>query len=157
MGRPKLLDEDLIDSWCEAISTGLTPRLTCYRLGIAYSAAMNWLAKGERDTEAGEDTIEARFVDRHAHARTLRAGKWLEVIQEIAQNGEKDSDRRGSAQWLLERCEPEEFGGKSKVELTGADGGAVQVQASVVVLPGKLSVTDWVAQVNAAVSSDGDK
>ena len=155
MARPKLLDDDLIESWCEAIATGLTPRLVCYRLGIAYSNAKAWLAKGESDHEAGEDTIEAAFSARHARARQERAGRWLEVIEQVAIGGEKDSDRRGSAQWLLEHCEPEEFGAKAKVELTGKDGGAVQVDHKRDL--SKLSDTDLDLLTALLAKADGEQ
>lgn len=147
MARPKLLDDDMIESWCEAIATGLTPRLTCYRIGLDYSTSKKWLAKGESDTEAGEDTIEARFFARHTRARADRSGKWLEALT------------AGSTQdlrWLLEHCEPEEFGAKSKVEVTGKDGGAVKVESFVAVVPPRLSPEEWAKQYAPAKANDGD-
>jgi hypothetical protein len=143
-GRPKLLDDDLIESWCEAIATGLTPRLTCYRIGIDYSTAKKWLSKGDADHEACEDTIEARFFARHTRARADRSGRWLEALT------------AGSTQdlrWLLEHCEPEEFGAKSRVELTGKDDGPIQTATHIVILPAKMTVDEWQAAALTAVKN----
>lgn len=155
-GRPKLLDDDLIESWCEAIATGLTPRLVCYRIGINYGQSCTWLQRGNSDLEEGVDSVEARFARRHAGAREARSGRWLQVLEDVAQGAEKDSDRRGAATWLLEHCEPEEFGAKSKVEVTGKDGGAVQVQSFVAVVPPRLSPEEWAKQYAPAKANDGD-
>lgn len=65
-----------------------------------------------------------------------------------------DKDWRALA-WVQEHRFPDRYG-KRQVELTGKDGAAIQVATSVVVLPGKVSVDEWVKSVNAAVI-DGDK
>lgn len=91
---------------------------------------MDYVAEGEADIAAGRTSEAASVAERYARARATRRDGWLGVVHGVAHAGEKDSDRRGAATWLLEHCEPEEFGAKAQIELTGKDGGPVQVAAA---------------------------
>lgn len=144
MAPPRKLDDDLIEAWCEAISVGLTPRLVCGKLGISTTIWDKWKAKGDADIEAGIDSLEARLVGRHARAKAERNGNWLTGLNMQAQSDPS------SLRWLLEHCAPDDYG-KNRIELTGKDGGPVAVAQTVVVLPAKMSVDEWVASVNATL------
>lgn len=146
---------DIVDAFAEAIEHGHTLRSACGFIGVSLRAINQHLADGKVDIEEGRKTADAAFAHRYARARAARVNKWLGIVGQVAEGAEKDSDRRGSAQWLLEHCEPEEFGAKSKMEVTGKDGGAVQVQAGVVLLPATLSPDEWLAQFAGNGDADG--
>lgn len=58
-----------------------------------------------------------------AMARAAVAGKVLKLVMDYA---EKDP---ATARWWLEKLRPEEYGRRDKVEVTGKDGEAIQVEA----------------------------
>ena len=125
-GPPRKLDDDLIEAWHEAISLGLTPNLTCMRMGFSTTIWKTWKEQGETDIENGVDSLEARLVTRHARALGERSGNWLTMLQSEAQKGDAATVR-----WLLERCHQDVYALQRKVELTGKDGGAIAVSHTV--------------------------
>lgn len=156
MGRPSILNDAIIEAYGNALDVGHTVRSACAFCGLDMHSVQDWRQKGDADLEAGNsETLHARFATRYAHARGVRMNRWLGIIDGIATGAEKDSDRRGSAQWLLEHCEPEEFGAKAKVELTGKDGGPVQTQNFVAVVPPRLTAAEFAAQY-AAKAADAE-
>ena len=155
MAKTVLCDE-IIEAYGNALDTGHTVRTACAFVGLSMQSVQAWRTQGDADIEAGDtETLHARFSTRYAHARATRANRWLGVIDGLATGAEKDSDRRGSAQWLLEHCEPEEFGAKAKVELTGKDGGAVQVDHKRDL--SKLSDTDLDLLTALLAKADGEQ
>jgi hypothetical protein len=154
IGRPTVLDDDVIEAYGNALDTGHTVRTACAFVGLSMQSVQAWRKQGDDDLEAGKtDTLHARFSRRYAHARANRVNRWLGVVDQIAAGAEKDSDRKASATWLLEHCEPEEFGAKSRVELTGKDDGPIQTATHIVILPAKMTVDEWQAAALTAVKN----
>ncbi len=96
-----------------------------------------WLARGRAAIEASEDNdapipeSERPFVDFARRVDTARAravARNVTIIQEAAPN-----DWRAAA-WWLERAHPDEYGRSTRMEVTGAGGGAVEVHSEHVVL-----------------------
>ena len=127
MAPPRIIDDALADAWVECIEDGGTIRSASEFCGVSHSSVLEIIRKGQHDAEAGVESFAASLADRYAHARGLRKQRWLKSLANAAVSAEKTSDQLSAAKWLLEHCEPDEFGDKSKIELTGKDGGPVQV------------------------------
>lgn len=137
MGRPpEAVPQDKAQAICEWISLGNTLRQWCRDNDIHYSTVYLWM---EKDKE---------FAQRFAHARDVGhdaiADECLEIIdtepemaESFSQSG--SSKHRDSAHigWLKNRAEmrlkllakwnPKKYGDKTMTEVTGADGGAIQI------------------------------
>lgn len=137
MGRPpEAVPQDKAQAICEWISLGNTLRQWCRDNDIHYSTVYLWM---EKDKD---------FAQRFAHARDVGhdaiADECLEIIdtepemaESFSQSG--SSKHRDSAHigWLKNRAEmrlkllakwnPKKYGDKTMTEVTGADGGAIQI------------------------------
>jgi hypothetical protein len=137
MGRPpEAVPQDKAKAICEWISLGNTLRQWCRDNDIHYSTVYLWM---EKDKD---------FAQRFAHARDVGhdaiADECLEIIdtepemaESFSQSG--SSKHRDSAHigWLKNRAEmrlkllakwnPKKYGDKTMTEVTGADGGAIQI------------------------------
>ena len=133
-----------------AIEAGHSDTSAAGGCGISVRAIQEWKAQGRADIDAGNDTDLARFVQDCARANHARIDLQLAIVKNSATTGDAQS-----ARWLLAAWDREHFGTASKVELTGKDGGAVQVQSFVAVVPPRLSFAEWTAQ-NSQAKHDGD-
>jgi hypothetical protein len=137
MGRPpEAVPQDKAQAICEWIALGNTLRQWCRDNDIHYSTVYLWM---EKDKD---------FAQRFAHARDVGhdaiADECLEIIDtepEIAETWSQSggSKHRDSAHvgWLKNRAEmrlkllakwnPKKYGDKTTTEVTGADGGAIQI------------------------------
>jgi hypothetical protein len=87
-----------------------------------------WYNQGEADATAGLETAHADFFGQVAGARgefAYQAAKWLWEGRDKPSKGKSADD----VKFLLERQYPEDFGPRRAVELSGPDGGAIQVQS----------------------------
>lgn len=141
IGRPTDCTPEVQEAFVQAIRLGCDIIDCCGVAGITKTTYYRWRQWAEDGRQPFRDFCDA--VDR-AEATGSQAR-----MSAIHMHAEKDW--RALA-WVQEHRFPDRYG-KRQVELTGKDGGAVQVATSVVVLPGKVSVDDWVTSVNAAVAN----
>jgi hypothetical protein len=100
--------------------------------GISRTAAHNWRVRGEREQQqaerghklTAEENRYAQFALDLARARATAAAKDIATINHAA-HAQKDWK---AAAWRLERQLPKEFGARAAVELTGKDGGPVEIE-----------------------------
>jgi hypothetical protein len=125
-GRSTKLTEELIAELERTAAAHWSINDACAHLGITDKTWRNWKAVGEKEHEAGErDSIHVRFLLLATRVgaprrRTICAG----VLQTIALDKEaKASDRVAAALGLLR------LDAASKVEVSGPDGGALQIAA----------------------------
>jgi hypothetical protein len=94
-------------------------------VGIGERSFYEWVAKGEKDLDAGEETLEADFSQAikrataefcHAALRNVRAG--LDGWQ-------------GEA-WALERRKRKHFARPAAIELSGPEGRPLQVETKLI-------------------------
>lgn len=141
-GRPSLYSQELADRICNDLADGMSLRAVCRQEGMpAIGTVLRWV--GEED--------KAAFRDQYARARTVLQEHWAEEILEISDDSTRDTiektDEDGkvyaevpntewitrsrlrvdSRKWLLSKLAPKKYGEKVTAELTGADGGPVQV------------------------------
>lgn len=119
-----------------AISVGGTLKEACASAKIGYSTLFAWLAKETPESKELQESIE--------NARDAGTVALLSTIKMAA------AKNWTAAAWILERRHPDRFGRPQRVELTGKDGGAVQVAAQVVLLPAPIHDADaWAKSVAA--------
>ena len=116
----------------EALNLGNYLETSARYGGVTPQTVYNWLDRGriERDrleNDGEPDDYEARFVeflDLVEKARARSETRAVGLIQKAAADGTWQA-----AAWYLERSAPKRWGRRANVELTGKDGGAVQVEA----------------------------
>lgn len=91
----------------------------------AKATIFRWMAEHEQ------------FRDKYAKATDARADAIFEEIFDIADDVVEDSAaiakarlRVDTRKWALARMNPRKYGDKVTTELTGKDGGAIQIEAS---------------------------
>ncbi|HEK0728968.1 TPA: ubiquitin carboxyl-hydrolase [Proteus mirabilis] len=111
---------------CSKLAEGESLRSVCRRPGMPSKATVfRWLSEN------------AEFRDQYAKATEQRADALFEEILEIADDVFPDSAEVAKAKlridtrkWSLARMSPKKYGDKVTQEITGADGGAIQIETS---------------------------
>lgn len=168
---PLKLDAARIKRVADAARKGKPRRLQAASAGVSRTTLQKWMQKGQPITPVDEhgkplpdadpvypDTPYGRLVA----AVDAADAEWeFTMLQEIeaAANG-THTNRFGEAQhqwqaaaWLLERRNPDEYARteRSKVELTGKDGGAVEV-----IERASRDLTSRLASLTARIRATGD-
>ena len=110
MGRKSKYTPDVVDKLTQAIRLGATYVLACDYAGISERTFRSWM-----------ETYPP-FLQSVKEAEGAAAVGWLAKIEKAASDGNWQA-----AAWKLERRYPEMYG-KQRLELTGANGGPVQVE-----------------------------
>lgn len=132
-GRPTLLTPSVQETIVNAVRIGAYLDDAASLAGISRGTLFRWLADGRDASEradAGEELDDRSllyrdFCDAVEKARADAMLRNIGIIQTAAQNGTWQA-----AAWYLERTNPKKWGRHDTVELTGADGGAIQVEVS---------------------------
>lgn len=142
-GRPSDYTPELADAICERIAEGESLRRICRDDEMPNkSTVFRWLA------ENGE------FATKYAHAREAQADVLADEMVDIADTpmvgvktktndkgevetteGDMIEHRKlqiSTRQWIAEKLKPKKYGAFKAVELTGANGGPVVIQATTV-------------------------
>lgn len=127
-GRPSILTEKLADAICERIASGETLMAICREQGMpTMTTVMRW-------AQSDETGGVAWFRERYARAKELRLEVMAEEINGIADDKSEDPQSRrvriDSRKWLLGKLAWRVYGDRSQVELTGKDGGAIEVSVA---------------------------
>ncbi len=116
-GRPPgtgKLDEAMIERICTAIAAGNYLKTAAALAGVSPGTASAWITMGKRDDSP---EIYRLFASEVQKARAIAEARAVQHIMRAAGEGQWT----GSA-WYLERTNPDEWGKKERVEVTGADG-----------------------------------
>ena len=134
-GRPTVLTDEVQERIITAIKAGSYLDDAAAYAGISYRVVFDWLAKGndaQQRIQAGDTDLAdndhkyLQFMQAVENARAQAVVRNVGIIQSAAQNGQWQA-----AAWYLERTNPRKWGRHETVEITGADGGAIQVEHSV--------------------------
>lgn len=131
MGRPLKLDQGLQDTICDAIRAGNYSEIAARYAGIAPTTFYRWMSMGEGE-EAQSPYKE--FREAVERARAQAEVRNVALIQSAAAGGTWQA-----AAWYLERTANERWGRHAKVELTGHNGGALQIEVSIDELEAKVA------------------
>jgi transposase len=132
MGRRTGLTPDVQARIIEALTSGNYVETAAAYAGVTKQSFYTWKARGELERSrvvAGEEpnaaeTIFADFLDAVEKAQATAQVRNVALIQRAA------TDTWQAAAWWLERTRPKDWGRKVQTEVSGPDGGAVQVTAA---------------------------
>lgn len=122
--RPSILNEELIEKFCDELREGLSVQTTCDLLMVTQPSYNNWLRRGEADIEADIDSIYSSFFLKIKKAKA----EFEKFASKRIINGE--NGWQGTS-WWLERTNPK-YMPKQAIEANTDDGKVT------VVLGGKI-------------------
>lgn len=155
-GRPSFICATICDSITEHIGNGVPIHIACAAVGINKTTYHRWRAKGEallkaqhEQQERGQPVVQLEgndylYVKLHLDIEAARANALAERIAQVTTAGSEDWRAAG---WYLERQIPEEFGQKSRTELTGVNGGPIEVAQAEIVSEAQRIVTEQMKQL----------
>lgn len=135
-GRPTKYSEELCNLICQKLISGESLNLICEEPEMPCgSTVYKWLAEN------------AEFSDKYTRARNIQADLYFEEIVDISDDGRRDykEDKDGhevpdydhiqrsrlrvdARKWVVARMNPRKYGEKKGLELSGPDGGPVEVK-----------------------------
>jgi hypothetical protein len=131
-GRKTILNQEMADAIINGLKLGNYMTTVADYVGVTPVSIANWLRKGEELSKVEDrelDEIEQLFVFfffECKKARALSEMKALNVIQQASQSSWQ------AAAWYLERTASDRWGRVVRTEVTGADGGAIEINADAV-------------------------
>ena len=141
-GRPTKATDETFEKIVEAVKAGVWIEQAAHLASIHPSTLYDWVSQGERAREleelTGKEMTEqelrlAEFSDTLKKARAEAEARNVALIQKAAQNGTWQA-----AAWYLERSAPQRWGRKDRMELTGKDGGSLDISVSSADLESKV-------------------
>lgn len=129
MGRPTKLTQAISDKIVEAILAGNYQDAAARYAGIDPATFYRWMQKGD-----GSDDHYGEFREAVENAKAAAEVENVAIIRRAARDGTWQA-----AAWWLERTRPQKYGRKERYEVTGAEGGSLQVDVSMQDLEEKVS------------------
>lgn len=143
MGRPSTFTQEIADRICERLADGESLRSICKDEGMPSTGTVcRWLTENEK------------LQEQYARARELQADALFDDVLHIADNPQLGEKRKVTSdgkeeisygdmiehrrlqvdarKWMAGKLRPKKYGEFKAVELTGADGGPVVIQATAV-------------------------
>ena len=120
-GRPSKLTEELKANLTKVIAAGNYYQAACDYVGISYSIFREWIVKGEQAKSGKYFDFSEAVKKAEAQAEIRMVQEWQKQMPENWQ----------AIATFMERRYPDRWGrqDKSKVELTGKDGGALKIDS----------------------------
>ncbi len=114
------------------------PQETACRLeGVSPATYYEWRAHGRKALEAANG-IKARlvkadlpyveFLEVTENARAEAEQSMIDLVRQIARDGEKDADRLRAATFMLDRMYPDRWAQRKHLEVTGAQEGPIEIR-----------------------------
>jgi len=131
-GRKTILNQEMADAIVNGLKLGNYMTTVADYVGVHPTSIANWLRHGEElskveDRELDEtEQLFVMFFLECKKARALSEMKALNVIREASQSSWQ------AAAWYLERTASDRWGRVVRTEVTGADGGAIEINADAV-------------------------
>lgn len=141
VGRPTKRTPETVKKLCDAIRLGASYADACGFAGVHFDTFNEWRKDFPEFSDAVKEAEGAGRV------------QLIAKIQKAANDGNWQA-----AAWMLERRDPQNYGRTMRTQVTGADGGPVQMAAQVVVVPAITATADaWAANVSHELTADGDE
>lgn len=119
MGRPTKLTPEVQERIVTALRAGNYQETAAAYAGIAAPTFYRWM---ERGADSDDDPIYSEFREAVERARAEAETRNIALIQKAANDGTWQA-----AAWFLERTAPQRWGRWNRVEVTGRDGGPIEV------------------------------
>jgi hypothetical protein len=145
MGRPTDCTPETTAKICAALRLGVSQECAATSAGITERSFYIWLEKGREGLEP-----YVQFLQEVHAAENDAEMELVNLIKASAQDDWK------AGAWILERRHPRRWGRLDRSEISGANGGPVQVAAQVVEIPAQLPTAEAWAAVAAVKKSDGE-
>lgn len=126
MARPTKLTQEVHDLIVEAVRAGNYYEVAARAAGVEASTFYKWMKRGRE----GKGKRYVEFFHAVEQARAEAERESVEIVRNAAK---KDW---AAASWWLERIAPARWGRRDKFEVTGAEGGPVQVVINAPKVPG---------------------
>lgn len=123
VGRPTKLTKKTQEKIIEFLRNGAYVETAALAAGVAKATFYNWLKEGNKEKEQKIDGIYSRFLDAIDEASAKAEVADVLRITQAAQNGIWQASA-----WRLERKFPEKWGKSDKLEMTGKNGGPIDVR-----------------------------
>lgn len=133
-GRPSKATDEVFKKITDAVKAGVWIEQAAHLASIHPSTLYDWVSKGERAREMEEITGKAmsdadlrlaEFSESLKRARAEAEARNVSLIQKAAQDGTWQA-----AAWYLERSAPQRWGRRDRMEVTGKEGGSIEVSIS---------------------------
>jgi len=129
----KKINDELIAEWEALFASGETRKGVARDALVPLGIVKRWLDLGAESAlewyEAGDETrplpVEARL---HLRCEKARGEFVAKLREQLVQAGAGKESSPGSAGWMLERLESDEWGLSQRLEITGQDGGPLLVE-----------------------------
>ena len=118
-GAPDKLTSDRFNIIVDSARKGLPWKYMAWLAGIDYETLLNWRKRGEKDTEG--KFFELIGAIKKANAEWVR--EKMRRIDKAGENGTWTADMT-----QLERFDPENFGTRTKHEISGEKGAPLEVK-----------------------------
>ena len=116
--KDKRLCKDTMSILMRALKAGNTKKDACNLASISEQTFYRWLREGE---DAPKDSQAYQFCESVKKSISEARNRNVVFIQKHASNNWQ------AAAWYLERSDPEHWGKRDKVEMTGKDGEAMEM------------------------------
>lgn len=124
MARPTKFTRETVEKLLRAIRMGAPYELACAHAGIHYDTFNEWQqGRFPRGLDEDQKLLKSEFSELLMRAQGDSSVRALSTIQQAMAQGNADIALK-----LLERRWPEHFGVR-RMEITGKDGGPVQIEA----------------------------
>lgn len=142
LGRPTKLTDEVQKKILDAVRAGIWLDQAAALAGIAASSLFLWVDKGQRALELadleereliGVEKVYADFSESLKKARAEAEARNITLVQQAASDGTWQA-----AAWFLERSFPNRWGRKDRMEVTGKDGGSVEISVTAADLEAKV-------------------
>jgi hypothetical protein len=135
-GRPSIYTQEIADKICAEISTSIKSlRTICKQDGMpSVVSVMSWLRTNDE------------FLKQYTRAKEEQADMMVEDMLTIADENSQDHTpftggnvinrdrlRVDTRKWIASKLKPKKYGDKTTTEVTGADGGPIQVTGMTIV------------------------
>lgn len=127
-GRPSKLTKELQDKLCKLLAEGQFFRHACHACDVDENTVNGWLQQAKKEG-ASEEIIA--FSVACARARSEGEKVHLDAMSTMAIE-KLDWKQRA---WLLERLNPSQYHLTTKAEISGPEGGAIQVSGPTIMVP----------------------
>jgi hypothetical protein len=151
MGAPLLDDRDLQLEFIQAVRDGAPVGTACRKVGISHNTYRAYVKKATEHEDPNslnylQHPLAAAFVEQ---VRRAQAEDEIMRLKRISRHAE--NDWRADA-WYLSRVNPETYGEKSSLQLTGDGGGPVKIEF----LPDGVSNVRDAGDANGSAVADTD-